>query len=81
MTYKVNGTELLIQPTNSRWLARESLARDGAGHNVYPGVYQFEMTFQLEFTSGTSQLQDFLRCCCGNWNCCCRFTEIQLSNL
>jgi hypothetical protein len=59
MSYKIGGTELLIQPTSGRWLPRESLARDGAGHSVYPGVYQFEMTFQLEFTSGTSQLQDF----------------------
>jgi hypothetical protein len=59
MTYKINDTELLIQPTDAHWISRESLARDGVGHNIYPGIYQFEMTFQLEFTSGTSQLQDF----------------------
>lgn len=59
MTYKIQGTELLIQPTSGRWMPRESLARDGWGHNVYPGVYQFEMVFGLEFPSGTAQLQDF----------------------
>ena len=59
MTYSINGTELLLQPTREDWLASESLGRDGMGHNVYPGVRQFKIEWQLSFPSGTAQLQDF----------------------
>lgn len=57
MTYKLNGVELLIQPTSGRWIPRTAIGRDGRGHPIYPGVREFEMRWDLMYPSGTSQLQ------------------------
>lgn len=59
MTFKINGTELLIQPTSHGWLNRETLGIDGAGHPIYPSVREYELEFQLTSPSGYSQMQDF----------------------
>jgi hypothetical protein len=59
MTYKINGVELGVQPTSGRWLPRVQLGVDGNGHPIYPSVRQFEMRWQLETPTGTSQLQNF----------------------
>jgi len=36
MTYSINGSELLLQPTRGDWIASDPIGRDGMGHNVYP---------------------------------------------
>jgi len=59
MTYKINGTEITLQPTIGRWLSRDILGIDGNGHAIYPGVYQFELQWQLEDVSEYYQLLSF----------------------
>lgn len=59
MTYKINGTELLLQPTTGRWLPREMLGVNGFGHPIYPAVREFEITWQLKGPSEANQLQNF----------------------
>lgn len=59
MTYKINGTELTLQPTKGRWLPRDILGIDGNGHAIYPAVYQFEINWNLGETSEYYQLLGF----------------------
>lgn len=59
MTYKIGGTEIIIQPTEGRWLPRRSVGYDGNGRPIYPSVREFELRWGLLNASGTSQLQTF----------------------
>ena len=59
MTYKINGTELSIQPTSGRWLPRSRLGVDGNGHPVYAGTYEFQMEWNLLGPSEVNTLQTF----------------------
>src|SRR4030067_3047001 len=59
MPYKINGTEITLQPTTGQWLAREEIARDGNGHPIYPAIREFEMTWQLISPTNVNQLQTF----------------------
>jgi len=59
MTYKINGVELVLQPTTGRWLNRRRLGVSGSGHDVYSGIREFELKFNLEAPSDQNQLQDF----------------------
>lgn len=57
--FAFNGTNLTLQPTETRWGERESYGIDGAGHPIYPNVRTFEMTWQLISASDLSQLVNF----------------------
>jgi hypothetical protein len=59
MSYKINGTELTLQPTTGRWLPRKPHGIDGRGTAVYPGVREYELTFVLSSPSEYNQLQTF----------------------
>lgn len=59
MTYKINSTELTIQPTTGRWVPRQQVGVSGAGYPIYSGVRQFEMKFVLDTPSAVNQLQGF----------------------
>lgn len=59
MTYKINGTELTLQPTSGHWLPRTQLGIDGNGHPVYPSVYQFELRWELSAADEFNQLITF----------------------
>lgn len=59
MSYKINGTEFLIQPTTGRWLPRETIGVDGNGRQVYVGVRSFELKWQLIDTQTYNQLLGF----------------------
>jgi len=59
MTYKINGTELVIQPTKGRWMDRQPVDIDGWGHPIYPPYRQFEMSWQLGTMEQADQLRDF----------------------
>ncbi len=59
MVYRVNGTELLIEPTSGRWLPREMFGLDGAGHSIYSPVRQFEINFGMLSPAQQNQLQGF----------------------
>lgn len=58
-SYKLNGTELTMQPTSGRWLPRTELGIDGLGHSVYSGVREFEMRFNLQSPIEYNQLITF----------------------
>lgn len=58
-TYAINGTNLLLQPTSGRWLERQILGLDGAGHPVYPAVREFELGWNLMTPADANQLQGF----------------------
>ena len=40
-TYAINGVQLY--PTSGKWVKREDIGIDGAGHPVYPAVRVFEL--------------------------------------
>ena len=57
MSYKFDGEEFILLPTTGRWMPREMLGVAGSGHPIYPGVREFELTWQLNSPTGTYQLQ------------------------
>lgn len=58
-SYRLNGTELTMQPTVGKWLPRTELGIDGLGHAVYSGVREFEMRFNLQSPDEYNQLITF----------------------
>lgn len=58
-SYAVNGNNLSLQPTEGRWLERQSFGVDGNGHPIYSAVRQFEMQFVLESMSDLQQITNF----------------------
>lgn len=58
-SYKLNGTELTMQPTTGKWLPRQVLGIDGNGHAVYAGVREFEMRFNIQSPAEYNQLVTF----------------------
>jgi len=59
MTYKINGTELIIQPTTGRWFPRAQAGIGGDGHAIYVGVREYELRWQVESASGYNQLMNY----------------------
>jgi len=59
MTYKIQDTELIIQPTTGRWLPRQPVGIGGDGHAIYPGVREYELRWQVESASGYNQLMSY----------------------
>jgi len=59
MTYKINGTELVIQPTKGRWVDRQSVDIDGWGHPIYPPYREFELSWQLGTMEQAEQLRTY----------------------
>lgn len=57
--YRINNTNLLLQPTTGRWIPRESLGIDGNGHKIYPALREFELSWDLIDVASLKQLQDF----------------------
>jgi hypothetical protein len=47
MTYKINGVELMLQPTTGRWLPRSLLGISGDGHPIYPTIREFELRWGM----------------------------------
>lgn len=58
-TYAVQGTDFSLQPTNGRWLDRDILGFDGAGHPIYPSIRSFEMSWQLINANDLAQIIGF----------------------
>ncbi len=59
MTYKINGVELIDQPTNGGWVGRDEIGTDGMGHPIYPGVREYELSWDVVSATGMNQLQTF----------------------
>lgn len=58
MAYKINGTDLLLQPTSGRWIDREEIGVDGNGASVYPRFRAFELSWDLIDEASIYQVQD-----------------------
>ena len=59
MVYKINNTTLFLQPEKGRWIDRQALGMDGAGHPVFASPREFELSWSLMDSSGLYQLQNF----------------------
>lgn len=59
MTYKINGTEITLQPTSGQWMPREQLGINGVGKIIYSGLRKFEMVWNLADHTDYSQLLGF----------------------
>lgn len=59
MVYKINNTELLLQPTVGRWVRRPELGIDGAAHPIYPAVREFYLSWIGMSPADYNQLQNF----------------------
>lgn len=57
-TYAFNGTVIALQPSSGRWVQRESVGIDGAGHPVYPSVRDFEITWDLISVEDLQQINN-----------------------
>lgn len=58
-SFAINGTDLLIQPSEGKWVNRAVLALDGAGHPIYSAIREFEMDWDIFDTATWNQLQNF----------------------
>lgn len=56
MTYKINGTELTLQPETGNWRDRESIGATGNGHQIYSSVREFEMRWGFMSMSEFNEL-------------------------
>jgi hypothetical protein len=45
--FKINGVQLSLQPSDHHWSSRSEFGRDGAGHNVYPAVREYELRWDF----------------------------------
>ena len=59
MVYSIDGTAFVIEPTSGQWLDRDSHGEDGWGHPVYVAPREFELRWDLETPTGSSQLLAF----------------------
>lgn len=58
-SFGINGTEFIIPPSEGRWVPRNTLAIDGAGHPIYPAVREFELSWDIIDQPTWQQLQSF----------------------
>jgi hypothetical protein len=56
-SYAINGTNLLLQPTEAGWVDRPLIGISGNGRATYPGVREFEMTWGLMDMASFNQIQ------------------------
>lgn len=56
MGYKVNDTEITLQPTSGRWLPPKVIAKSGHGHEIEEPYFEFELKWELVAPSDYNQL-------------------------
>lgn len=59
MTFAVNGTELVIQPTTGRWIPQPLVGVTPNGVPIYPGVRSFELRWNLVTPEHANQIVTF----------------------
>ena len=59
MPYKINGTDITLQPTTGKWVDREQIGIDGNGRALYSALREFELTWGLVSASEFNQLKGF----------------------
>src|SRR3990167_3265579 len=58
MTYKINNSPLLLQPTKGRWLDRKILDYDGNNRAVYVPTYEYLLSWDIISYLEFKQLYD-----------------------
>lgn len=61
MTYKINGTDIPLQPESGEWKNRDKIGDDGNGRPIYPAPREFEMKWSLISMSDWKTLLTFFR--------------------
>lgn len=56
-----NGTGLMLQPTTAGWVEQDSLGTNGFGHNMYPALREFQLTFNLQSQGEFYELLAYFR--------------------
>jgi hypothetical protein len=59
MPYKINGTDLTLQPESGQWVTREKYGVDGSGHSVVPRLRKFELSWGFVSMSEYQQIENF----------------------
>jgi hypothetical protein len=59
MPYKINNTDLTLQPEEGAWESRKDYGIDGAGHKIYPRAREFQMRWSWMSASEFQQIQNF----------------------
>lgn len=57
-SYAINGTNLILPPTEAGWENRNELGIDGGGHPVYPAVRQFDFSWGIAHPNDVKQILD-----------------------
>lgn len=58
-TFAINGVELLAQPTEHKWVDRNSIGISGEARPVYPSVRQYELTWNFLSMEEFAQINTF----------------------
>lgn len=58
-SFGINGIEFLIQPSEFKFVPRNTLAIDGAGHPIFPAVREGEFDWDIIDQPTWQQLQGF----------------------
>jgi hypothetical protein len=58
-SYAFNGTNLSLQPSEGKWVQRDSYGNDGNGRPIYGQYRQFELRWNLISSSDLSQIVGF----------------------
>lgn len=59
MTYKINGTTLLAQPSEVTWIGRDILGIAANGHPIYPSLRTCQFQWDAMTVADYSQLLGF----------------------
>jgi hypothetical protein len=59
MTYKINNTDLTLQPETGQWVTRDKFGIDGAGHSIVPRLRKFEIHWGFLSMSEYQQVENF----------------------
>jgi hypothetical protein len=65
MTFAINNTNLITQPSDHYWMERTNLGYDGNGHPIYPTPRQYEMDWDWLEVDAFAQLEGFYLSCTG----------------
>ena len=58
-TYAINNTNFTLQPSDGKWLERQSYGFDGSAHPIYSALRSFEASWDIMSTDEAKQLIDF----------------------
>jgi len=65
MSFQINGTDLLTEPTDHYWVAKTVLGFDGNGHPIYVTPRQYQLSYDWISSDSFAQLINFYQSCSG----------------